>query len=185
MARPANPGSRAAGSRQYPARNLKIIGGLLFFGGLGFIGLLNVQPWIAVAKQMASEITFVPFLGSLIRIPFLGGWIQWGVKESLSILGMVLWGITQYMELIPEFVKDPSKKLWLKRIRYLIYIWEFAVCFIRFPAYEGGYAGLAEDFPNLDASLIDWWRLIVILPLCAFSFEVIFHTLKKVREGLN
>lgn len=143
-----------------------------------------MQPWIDVAKQMGKEISFVPFLGSLIRIPFIGGWIQWIVVESVSILGMVFWGMTQYMQLIPSFVDGELKK-WLIKIRYLVYIFEFIVCFMRFPAYEGGYPALAEDFPNLDVGLIDWWNLLVILPISAFAFEVIFLVLAKIKANLK
>jgi hypothetical protein len=176
--------SRPAPTKEYPKRDLKFIGGLLFFFGIGFVGLLNVQPWIAVARQMGKQISFVPFLGSLINIPFLGGWIQWGVKESLSILGITFWGMTQYMELIPEFTKGKLKE-WLVRIRYFVYVFEFVVCFMQFPAYKGGYAALAEDFPNLDVSAIDWWNLLVILPISAFAFEFIFLVLKKIKENLG
>lgn len=178
--------ARAASARgtQASNKNLKIIGKLLFLGGVGFVGVLNVQPWIDVARQMAKQITFVPFLGSLIKIPFLGGWIQWGATESLSILGMVFWGMTQYMELIPEFTSGETK-VWLTKVRYLVYVFEFVVCFMRFPAYEGGYAGLAEDFPNLDISSVDWWNLLVILPISAFAFEAIFLVLKRIKENLG
>lgn len=168
-----------------PTKNLTVIGRFLFLTGIGFIGLLNVQPWIEVAKQIAPQIRSVPFLGSLVQIPFLGGWIEWIIAESISILGVVLWGITQYMEVIPDFVTEPEAKKWLIKIRYLVYIFEFAVCFMRFPAYQGGYAALAEDAPNWDVSLIDWWNLLVFLPLSAFAFEVGFHTLKHVLKGLR
>jgi hypothetical protein len=50
----------------------------LAWSGIGFVGLLNVQPWIELAKQISKQLTNIPFLDSLVKIPFLGGWIEWG-----------------------------------------------------------------------------------------------------------
>ena len=54
-------------------KNLIIATRLLMLAGIGFVGLLNVQPWIELARQIAKELTNIPFLDSLVSIPFLGG----------------------------------------------------------------------------------------------------------------
>jgi hypothetical protein len=159
--------TRGSSSRQ----KLKGIGRFLFFGTITFIGLLNIQPWVAVARQMKSAITFVPFLKSLIQIPYLGGCLLWLSSNdiALSLLATGLWAITQWLELSDW----PNKKQ-----RALIYCWEFLVIFLHFPPYEGGYTALMEDFPFWSPDLVSWGNLVLSL-IAAFAFETIYKVLKK------
>ncbi len=90
--------------------NLMTVGRFLAWSGIGFVGLLNVQPWIELAKQISKQLTNIPFLDSLIKIPFLGGWIEWVFLNIVAILGIVLWGITQYIEVLPMIVNNPSQE---------------------------------------------------------------------------
>ena len=153
----------------------------LAWSGIGFVGLLNVQPWIELAKQISKQLTNIPFLDSLIRIPFLGGWIEWGFLNIVAILGIVLWGITQLMEILPSLVKAPSPSI--ITYRWIAYSFEAVICFLRFPPYEGGVNAVIEDFPTWDISLIDWWLLVLFL-VTMFSFEAIFHLIRNIRRSL-
>jgi hypothetical protein len=161
--------------------NLMTVGRFLTWSGIGFVGLLNVQPWIELAKQISKQLTNIPFLDSLIKIPFLGGWIEWTFLNIVAILGIVLWGITQYIEVLPMMVNNPSQEI--VRYRWLAYGFEAIICFLRFPPYEGGVNALVEDFPHWDANLIDWW-LLVLFVVTMFSFEVIFALIRNVRANL-
>lgn len=181
MARAAsNPGHRGgrgvSSSRSNPQANrrtaVKGLGRFLFLSTISFIGVLNIQPWMSVAKEMKSAITFVPFLAALTKIPWFGGWIVWFSNQdnALSAIAVGLWSLTQYCEMtdIP----------WIRQKRWLVYIWEFAIIFIHFPPYEGGYTALIEDFPYLAADSIQWWNLLLSV-VCAFAFEFILNILKK------
>lgn len=150
--------------------------------GIGFVGLLNVQPWIELARQIAKELTNIPFIDSLVQIPFLGGWIAWFFLNIVSVLGIVLWGITQLMEILPSIVKNPTPNI--IAYRWIAYLFESFICLLRFPFYQGGMNAIIEDFPNWDSSLIDWWMLGLFV-VTMFSFEAIFHLVKNVRANLE
>jgi hypothetical protein len=154
------------------AARIKGLGRYLFLGTITFIGLLNIQPWLSVARQIKAAITFVPFFTSLSQVPFIGGWLVWASnnENALSILATGLWALTQYCEMT-----DIS---WIRKRRWLVYVWEFVIIFIHFPPYEGGYAALAEDFPYPSFDLVLWWNLI-LATITAFAFEFIYHILKK------
>jgi hypothetical protein len=127
---------------------------------------------MAVAKQMKSAITFVPFLTALTQIPWLGGWITWlsNQENALSAIAVGLWSLTQYCEM--------TDIEWIRKKRWMVYCWEFAIIFIHFPPYEGGYTALMEDFPYWSPDQILWWNLIMSI-VCAFAFEFIYNILKK------
>ena len=162
-----NSSTSGGGSRQ----KLKGMGRWLFLGTITFIGLLNIQPWVQVALQMKRAITFVPFLKTLIQIPYLGGCLLWLSSNdvALSILATGLWALTQWLELAEWTNKNQ---------RFLIYCWEFLVIFMHFPPYEGGYTAFFEDLPHLRADSVDWWNLILSV-IAAFAFETIYKVLKK------
>ncbi|HEY9610610.1 hypothetical protein [Allocoleopsis sp.] len=151
---------------------IKGLGRFLFYSTITFVGLLNIQPWVAVAKQMKAAITFVPLLSSLTRVPFLGGCLLWlsSNEVSLSFLATGLWALTQYLEM--------ADIEWIKKRRPIIYAWEFSIIFLHFPPYEGGYTALAEDFPYWSPDSVLWWNLVLSV-ITAFAFEFIYKILKK------
>ncbi len=81
---------------------------ILFTMGIGFLMLMNVQPWLKLAEQLTLQITIIPFLDSLVKIPLLGGWIEWLAVNIARFLGLTLWGIVQFIEVIPMLVNDPQ-----------------------------------------------------------------------------
>jgi hypothetical protein len=163
-------------------RNLKAIAGFLIVAGIGFIGLLNVQPHIELAKQIAKELTNIPFADSLVQVPFLGGWIEFIFLNLVAILGIVLWGLTQLAQILPMMIENPSQRL--QTYRWIAYGYEAIICFLRFPPYEGGVDAVLEDFGRWDSSLIDWWILVLFL-VTMFSFELIFVVGKEMRANLR
>ena len=82
---------------------LRIIG-FCILGGLGFLMLLNLQPWIDVAELAAKEVKILPFQDTLVLIPFLGGLILWGIVNASKILAIFLWGIVNGLESLPFFL---------------------------------------------------------------------------------
>ncbi len=161
---------------------LKNIAGFLIMAGVGFIGLLNIQPHIELAKQIAKELTNIPFLDSLVRIPLLGGWIEFFFLNIVAVLGIVLWGLTQLAQILPMQVDNPSDRL--QTYRWVAYGYEAIICFLRFPPYEGGAQAVVEDFGNWDSSLIDWWTLVLFL-VTMFSFELIFVMAREIKSNLR
>lgn len=167
--------ARSAGKNRFSESSrakIKGFGRFLFYSTITFVGLLNIQPWVAVAKQMKAAITFVPLLTSLTRVPFLGGCLLWlsSNEVSLSFLATGLWALTQYLEM--------TDIEWIKKRRPLIYAWEFSIIFLHFPPYEGGYTALAEDFPYWSPDSVLWWNLVLSV-ITAFAFEFIYKILKK------
>jgi hypothetical protein len=163
-------------------RNLKAVAGFLIVAGIGFIGLLNVQPHIELAKQIAKELTNIPFLDSLIQVPLLGGWIEFIFLNIVALLGIVLWGLTQLAEILPMLVSNPSRRL--QTYRWIAYGYEAIICFLRFPPYEGGTSAVIDDWGRWDTSLINWWILVLFL-VTMFSFELIFVMGKEMKENLR
>lgn len=178
-------GSKSAATNTHSRtgnRSLKSIAGFLIVAGIGFVGLLNVQPHIELAKQIAKQLTNIPFLDSLIQIPFLGGWIEFIFLNLVAILGIVLWGLTQLAEILPMLVENPSRRL--QTCRWVAYAYESIVCFLRFPPYEGGVSAFFDDFWRWDTNLIDWWILVLFL-VTMFSFELIFVVAKEIKSNLR
>jgi hypothetical protein len=163
-------------------RNLRTLAEFLIVAGIGFIGLLNVQPHIELAKQIAKELTNIPFLDSLVQIPFLGGWIQFIFLNLVAILGIVLWGLTQLAEILPIVIENPNERL--QTYRWIAYGYETIICFLRFPPYEGGVSAVFEDFWRWDINLIDWWILVLFL-VTMFSFELIYVVSEEMRANLR
>ncbi len=178
-------GTKGTTTTTYPKinnRNIKAVAGFLIVAGIGFIGLLNVQPHIELAKQIAKELTNIPFLDSLVQLPVLGGWIEFIFLNLVAILGIVLWGLTQLAEILPMMIDNPSQRL--QTYRWIAYGYEAIICFLRFPPYEGGVSAVLEDFGQWDLSLIDWWILVLFL-VTMFSFELIFVVAKEMRASLR
>jgi hypothetical protein len=122
-----------------------------------------------LARKIVPTITTIPFLDSLVKVPFLGGWVQWAVKEMVSILGLLLCGTIQIIEIMPMLNPSPV----LNKLRAGAYAIEFLVCFLRFPPYQGGAAALMEDFGRWDSYLIDWWNLVFfIVTMTGFEIAV-------------
>ena len=154
---------------------------VVFIGGMFFLVIINAQPWIELARRIVPTITTIPFLDSLIKIPFLGGWIQWVVKELISILGLLLCGTIQIIEIMPML--QPGSKA-LKNLRAGAYSIEFLVCFLRFPPYVGGVPAFWEDFGRWDSYLIDWWNLIFFL-VTMTGFELVVKVGITVLQNLS
>lgn len=165
---------------------LILIGRILFYSAIGFLLVLNSQPWMDVSRQLSREITVIPFLDTLINIPFgIGGWIEWILINFSELIGSLLCVLVQFMELAPMFVSDPVAKAALEALRWPVYVFEFSVCFTKFPAYEGGFAALANDAPYWDTSLIDWRHLLIFIPLAMFGFEWSVRIMKIFLDGLR
>lgn len=155
------------------------LAGAAFGVGLGYVCVLNMQPWLWLAELMARHITIVPFLDALTAIPYLGGWIMWVAVNIARILGVCLWLGVQLVQIAPMLIRIGGlEKKWqhrlehLDRFRAIVYPIEFLVCFLRFPPYTGGVEGLQSDWPDFDLELIDWGNLGLML-VTAFGIEIL------------
>ncbi|MBD2016174.1 hypothetical protein H6F96_19645 [Microcoleus sp. FACHB-53] len=159
----------------------------LFTAGIGFLMLINVQPWLELSKAIAKQITTIPFLDSLIAIPLLGGWVEWLFANIVPIFGCVLWAIVQLIEVMPILTETSVPETLRERLesyRWVAYTIETIVCFLRYPPYVGGINAILEDAPNWDASLIDWWNLVFFL-VTMFGFELCFRVVITVWQGVK
>lgn len=106
------PASPSTGT---PLRWIPRLFKIVFTMGIGFMLLINCQPWLVVAEQISSNIAIVPFLDSFIKIPFLGGWLEWLAVNMARILGILLWLIVQIIEVMPMLVRDPRiVSMWIE-----------------------------------------------------------------------
>lgn len=159
----------------------------IFTAGIGFLMLINVQPWLELSRNIAKQITTIPFLDSLVRIPFFGGWVEWTFANIIPILGCILWAILQLIEVMPMLTETsiPAHlRERLERYRWIAYAIETVVCFLRYPPYNGGMAAIVGDAPNWDSSLIDWWNLVFFL-VTMFGFELCFRVVITIWQGVR
>lgn len=159
----------------------------LFTAGIGFLMIINVQPWLELSKAIAKQITTIPFLDSLVAIPLLGGWVEWIFANLIPILGCVLWAIVQLIEVMPMLTESSvpaNLRERLESYRWVAYAIETIVCFLRYPPYAGGMEAILEDYPNWDSSLIDWWNLVFFL-VTMFGFELCFRVVITVWQGVR
>jgi len=158
----------------------------VFVIGMGFLLILNAQPWMELAARITPTISKIPFVGTLVQIPFLGGWIQWIVRELTSILGTILCVTIQIIEILPVMIENVSEsfKAKLNTYRWIAYGIEFCVCFMRFPPYQGGSSAFFDDFFRWDWYLIDWWNLIFFL-VTMTGFEICACVALTILQGMT
>jgi hypothetical protein len=176
--------SKSGANMQNRLNNLGRITRWVFFTGMGFLLIINAQPWMELAARIAPTLTKIPFIGSLVKIPFLGGWIQWALGEIVSILGTVLCITIQIVEILPMMVEGtPEFNKKLDTYRWIAYGIEFCVCFMRFPPYQGGTSAFFEDFFRWDWYLIDWWNLIFFV-VTMTGFEICVGVVLTILQGM-
>lgn len=80
----------------------------VFFAGkiaatalIGWLMLLNAQPWLKFADMAAPMIGTIPFFSTLVKIPYLGGWIEFASANLAAITGVSAWGLIQFCEILP------------------------------------------------------------------------------------
>lgn len=100
--------TKPTGTGRSPWGTIRRFSKFIFLAGLGAMMLLNCQPWLELAAQIAGQIKIIPFIDSLVAIPFLGGWILWLAVNGARILGLLLWISVQIIEIIPMIAKDPN-----------------------------------------------------------------------------
>ena len=168
-----------------PSWPIRLIG-FCILGGLGFLMLLNLQPWLEVADVAAKEVKILPFQDTLVGIPFLGGLILWAIVNASKILAVFLWGIVNGLESLPFFLetalgsKIPAHILKnLNTYRGVAYVTEAIVCWVRYPSYTGGWSAVMRDWPNFDMALIDWNNMLVFL-LALAGFEICINVAKNI-----
>lgn len=161
-------------------QNIGRVTRVIFIGGMVFLVIINAQPWMELARKIVPTIATIPFLESLVRIPFAGGWIQWTVREMTSILGMLLCGTIQIIQIMPMLNPNPV----LKKLRAAAYAIEFLVCFLRFPPYQGGTAAFMEDLGRWDSYLIDWWNLVFFI-VTMTGFEIAVKVALIILQGMK
>jgi hypothetical protein len=161
---------------------IKGVGGFFIFMGISALALLNCQPHFTLARKIATEISYVPFLNWIYQLPWIGGWIALAVVNGVGILGVILWGITQYFQILPLLVKLPSDRL--KSYRGIAYGYEVLMCFLQFPPYKGGVSAFLDDFWRWDLELIDWWHFVLFL-VAIFFFEMIAMAAIEVNKSIS
>lgn len=167
---------------------------LCMLGGIGYLILLNVQPWLDVAEKAAKAVKILPFQDTLVAIPFLGGLILWVIVNASKLLAVALWGIVNGLENLPFFLDTAFAKKIPKEIikdlnvyRAVAYVVEAIVCWIQYPTYQGGWPAVVMDWPNYDMNLIDWNQVgtfLLALAGCEICVQVGIR-LWAIRRALN
>ena len=163
-------------------------------GGMGYLILLNIQPWMDVAEIAAKQVKILPFQDTLVGIPFLGGLILWAIVNAAKLLAIALWGIVNGLENLPFFLdttlgkKVPKSILKdLQLFRVAAYVIEAIVCWVRYPTYQGGWNAVVQDYPNFDMNLIDWdgtGAFLLAIAGCEICVQVCIR-LWAIRRSLN
>lgn len=149
---------------------------------------LNVQPWIeGFGKMVANNITVVPGLGLLSKLPLIGGWFLLASKSLGQIIGLVAWFWIQVCQVAPMFMATWACPQWLadlRRYRTIAYTLEIAMTAIFFPPFVGGWDWAM--LPSLigDASAIDWPNVALMISTI-LSFEMTVGFLLKMWRGLS
>ncbi|NJM47951.1 MAG: hypothetical protein HC860_18735 [Alkalinema sp. RU_4_3] len=68
---------------------------------VGYLMILNAQPWLSFARYTAPMLQHIPLVDVLIKIPFLGGWVQFIAQNIVSIAGLLAWAVIQFLEILP------------------------------------------------------------------------------------
>lgn len=77
------------------------IGRFALTGFIGYLMVLNAQPWFSFARYTAPMLQHIPLVDVLIKIPFLGGWIQFIAQNIVAIAGLLAWAVIQFLEILP------------------------------------------------------------------------------------
>lgn len=166
------------------------LGRLVVFISLGTIAVLNMQPWLGIARDLTRQINTVPLLDVLLTVPYLGDLLAWVVPWFWQVLGVLLWAFVQAAQCGPALLdmigcKDPW---WVAQLgkwsrpntRAIAYLLEIGLAFWRFPPYVGGVAAAQRDFPDLDIAQFDWsnalWAIVVIFSVELFVFQFVNPT---------
>lgn len=170
---------------------IKLVG-FSILGGLGYLMLLNIQPWMDVAAIAAKEIKIIPFQKELVSIPFIGGIFLFMIVNLAKFLGIALWGIVNGLESLPfvietQFVKE-KVPAWITKdlnlYRLIAYCVEVVVAFVAYPPYSGGFKAISEDFPNFDMNLMDWGNIVTFI-LAILGFELCLQVAQRVWLIIN
>lgn len=163
-------------------------------GGIGYLILLNVQPWVDVAEEAAKAVKILPFQDTLVALPFLGGLILWVIVNASKLLAVALWGIVNGLENLPFFLDTAFAKKIPKEIikdlnvyRAVAYVIEAIVCWVQYPTYQGGWSAVVQDCPYWDMNLIDWNQVATFLLAiggCEICVQVGIR-LWAIRRALN
>ena len=163
-------------------------------GGMGYLILLNIQPWVDVAEIAAKQVKVLPFQDTLTAIPFLGGLILWCIVNAAKLLAVALWGIVNGLENLPFFLdttlgkKVPQAILQdLQLYRVVAYVVEAIVCWVRYPTYQGGWSAVIMDYPNFDMNLIDWNQVgafLLAIAGCEICVQVCIR-LWAIRQSIK
>ena len=81
---------------------------LCLFGALGVVIWLNIQPYIGMMTQLLGNQGRHPLVLFILGLPVIG-WVLGLVRTVfLSILGILVWGLFQVMELMPSVMNSNS-----------------------------------------------------------------------------
>jgi hypothetical protein len=156
--------------------------------------LLNVQPWIAVAKSAAKHISVVPYF-LLEWIPFIGRDLAEGARALIqpnitALMGITLWAVTQSIEVTPILAHftDWEPPVWLRNklslFRALSYMLELIVCFLQYPPYQGGIEAFYADMGRWDFALIDFNNMVLFV-IALFGVEASVWIALTILQALR
>ncbi|MBW4460568.1 MAG: hypothetical protein KME47_10045 [Nodosilinea sp. WJT8-NPBG4] len=188
--------------------SIAIWGGVFFIWViLGLIFLLNVQPWVSVARWISEDIVSLPFDNFLMSIPGVKQLVSFIWNNLVSIMAVALMAICQFFQILALGTESPEaariiEKIFANRVRVnssdekevakrrwlagCAYILEALVCFIEYPPYEGGISAIIADFPLLEAYYIQYGELVkfflTMLSFEGFIWVILFFSTSKGKS---
>ncbi|HEY9645056.1 MAG TPA: hypothetical protein V6C88_01735 [Chroococcidiopsis sp.] len=78
---------------------------------LSALTMLNIQPYISMARQLVAMITDVPFLDFLMLIPVVSSLISLIGRIAADAFGVALWGVLQLLQVLPGIMRGDLKIL--------------------------------------------------------------------------
>lgn len=159
------------------------------FGGLALVAaVVNIQPWMSVGEYIAQEVTIIPGQLLIQRLPIVGGWLALMFGALGRVIGGILWGAVQLVQVAPIIGSYPwfmagsaGKRdflIDLKKYRVIAYVLEVAALFLHYPPYGEGWTDFAADMGVWDNYLWNWQEIgLIVITMLAFEAVVAF-TLK-------
>lgn len=78
---------------------------LALLATLAFFAFLNIQPYIRIVELMLESVTEWGLITFLAGLPLIGWVMNFLSGIGTSLLGVILWGIVQFFELLPALLK--------------------------------------------------------------------------------
>lgn len=86
-------------------KTIRYIGLFLILTLGGVLVVLNLQPYMQMARWLIEVIAYIPLINILTIIPIVSGIVALISRVIADVFGIALWGIIQLAEILPHWIK--------------------------------------------------------------------------------